>query len=68
MMNISHAYSFEIALNIANVAASRTSRILARLVDHVFYQAIPIKKSFVHDLEADDFSAFFENVDRRGWH
>lgn len=68
MMNISHAYSFEIALDIANVAASGTSRILARLVDHVFYQPISVEKSFVHDLEADDFSSFFEYVDRRGWH
>ena len=63
-----NAYSFKIALYISDISASRTTWILARLLDHIVDQALSVEHTLAHDLEADDVGAFLEDVRRGGRH
>lgn len=55
-------YRLQVALHIANIPAPRAARVLARLVDHVLDETLPIEDPSVHDLKADDLCALLEDV------
>ena len=63
-----NSYCFQIAFDVSDVPAPRTSRVLAGLVDHVFDQAVVVEYAFPDDLEADDMGTLFKDVRRRWRH
>ena len=67
-LEINKRYRFQIALDISNISATRTSWILARLFDHVVDQTIAVKNTLIDDLEADYLSAFLVKIHRCGRH
>lgn len=67
-VNLYVTYSLQIALDIAKVSATRATRVLTRLIDHVLDEAIVIKHALANNLEAHNVSAFFKKVGRSGGH
>jgi len=58
----------EVTLHVSEIPAPRAAGILAGLVDHVFYESFSVEHTTINDLEADDLSTLFEDVDRSWGH
>jgi hypothetical protein len=61
-------YRLQVTLHVSYIPATRATRVLSRFLDHVFIKALLIKDAAIYYFKTDDFCAFLEDVDRRGWH